>query len=73
MHRSPALHVVCAGGRKNLGDSDHHIRESTTLEDAFRIVVRVDPGSRLVAIVALGHRLTIYEEAADRLRAGERR
>ncbi len=26
----------CAGGRKNLGNSDHHIKESTTLEDAFR-------------------------------------
>ncbi len=29
------LHVICAGGRKNLGNSDRHIRESTTLEDAF--------------------------------------
>jgi transposase-like protein len=34
--RSPAFHVVCAGGRKNLGNSDRPIRESPTLEDAFR-------------------------------------
>ncbi len=34
--RNPALHVVCADGRKNLGDSDRHIRGSMTLEDAFR-------------------------------------
>ena len=34
--RSPALHVVCADGRKNLGNSDHHLKESTILEDAFR-------------------------------------
>ena len=30
------LHVVCAGGRKNLGDSNRHINESTTLEGTFR-------------------------------------
>jgi mRNA interferase RelE/StbE len=36
----------------------------------YRIVYRVDPQSRTVAIVALGHRRTVYEEAADRMRAG---
>lgn len=36
----------------------------------YRIVYRVDARSRTVSIVALGHRRTVYEETADRVRAG---
>lgn len=38
----------------------------------YRLVYRVDAKPRTVTIVALGHRRTIYEETADRLRAGRR-
>ena len=39
----------------------------------YRIVYRVDATSRTVTIVALGHRHTIYEEAADRIRTDDPR
>jgi len=38
----------------------------------YRIVYRVDRESRTVSIVALGHRRTVYEETADRMRTGRR-
>lgn len=38
----------------------------------YRIIYRVDARSRTVLIVALGHRRTVYEETADRMRAGRR-
>lgn len=34
----------------------------------YRIVYRVDRDARTVHILAMGHRRTIYEEAAERLR-----
>ena len=37
--RSPALHVVCVDGRKSLGNSDHHLKESTILEAVFGAIL----------------------------------
>ena len=34
----------------------------------FRVVYAVDRARRLVQILAVGHRRTIYEEAAERVR-----
>jgi len=34
----------------------------------FRIVYRIDRAGRIVKVVAVGHRRTIYEEAADQIR-----
>ena len=36
----------------------------------YRIVYRVDRAAKTVAIVAIGHRSSVYEEASDRVRAG---
>lgn len=36
----------------------------------FRVVYRVDRAARTVDILAVGHRRTIYEEAAEKVRAG---
>lgn len=39
----------------------------------YRIVYRVDRAAGTVIVLAIGHRRTIYEEAADRIRGGRAR
>ncbi len=54
-HRGEALERELAGCLK------YRVRR-------YRIVYRIDRGARVVRILAIGHRRTIYEEAAERLR-----